>query len=393
MDKPGFLEKSRLMNKRSRLTVMQLLPRLTTGGVERGTIQIAEALVNNGHRSIILSEGGPLEEELKRTGAELIKWPIGRKNLGAFFYINKLRDLCLSEKIDIVHARSRLPAWIGRLAISKIKKQLRPIWITTVHGPYTVGRYSQVMVTGEKIIAISDFIREYICTNYKGVCENKIITIPRGIDERTHYFKFSADEFWQKNWRREIGPKADLPILTIPARITRWKGHKDFIEILKILRNREIPFHGLIVGGASKNKTKYKKELMGEVKNSNISSSVSFLGERSDLREIMSISNLVFSVTNVPEAFGRTTAEALSLGTPVVGYNHGGTKEIMRDWYPHGLVGVSNILHAANKAQELLERAQPVPEKNPFTMRKMQDSTIRIYEELADKKKNAYQVE
>jgi len=372
-----------LMQSRDPLTILQLVPKLSTGGVERGTVQIAEALVKENHRSIVVAEEGPLTEELLNTGSEYINWPIGGKKLSTFFFVNKLQKLCLSEGVDIVHARSRLPAWIARIALSKIEKTQRPLWITTVHGPYTVGLYSQVMVSGQRIIAISNFIREYILNNYKHVDEKKIITIPRGVDEKTHFFSFSPDKTWQVRWRQELGTKADLPILTLPARLTRWKGQTNFIEMLRILKDKGISFHGLIVGGTSKNKKKYKNELETLIKNSSLSENISFLGNRADLREIMSVSNVVFSVTDEPEAFGRTTAEALSLGTPVVGYAHGGTKEIMSNWFPGGLVSVGDISEAANRTQGFLKAPPSISEINPFTSKKMKEHTINIYEELA----------
>ena len=371
------------MQNRRPLTILQLLPKLSTGGVERGTVQIAEALVKENHRSLVVAEKGPLTEELLDTGSEYINWPIGKKTPSAFFFIDKLQKLCLSEGVDIVHARSRLPAWIARIALSKIEKTQRPLWITTVHGPYTVGLYSQVMVSGQKVIAISNFIRDYILSNYKHVDGKRIVTIPRGVDEKTHFFSFSPDKTWRVRWQQELGAKANLPILTLPARLTRWKGQSNFIEILRVLKDRRISFHGLIVGGTSKDKKKYKVELETFIKNSGLSENISFLGNRADLREIMSVSNVVFSVTDEPEAFGRTTAEALSLGTPVVGYAHGGTKEIMSSWFPSGLVPIGDVSEAANRTQEFLNTTPLVSETNPFTSKKMKELTISIYEGLA----------
>ena len=146
----------------------------------------------------------------------------------------KLRDLFLSEKVDIVHARSRVPAWIGRLALATIKKNRRPAWVTTVHGPYTVNPYSRIMVSGERVIAISEFIRDYILTNYKNVRTNQVVTIPRGVDHKSYDSSFHPDENWLRRWSEKMGARASLPLLTIPARLTRWKGQEDFLEILKL---------------------------------------------------------------------------------------------------------------------------------------------------------------
>ena len=139
-----------------------------------------------------------------------------------------------------------LPAWLGRLALSKIKKEKCPIWITTVHGPYSVSAYSKVMMSGDKIIAISNYIRDYITKNYPSVENDRIITIPRGVDEATHNLEFSVEQRWLDSWQNQMGLKSDMPLLTIPARLTRWKGQLDFLEILRILKERGVRFHALL---------------------------------------------------------------------------------------------------------------------------------------------------
>ena len=370
------------MKSAQNLTVVQLLPKLSTGGVERGTVQIAEALGHAKHRSIVVSEEGSLSEQLTKTKATHINWPIGRKSIKTFQYVSKLRDLFLSEKVDIVHARSRVPAWIGRLALATIKKNRRPAWVTTVHGPYTVNPYSRIMVSGERVIAISEFIRNYILTNYKNVGTNQVVTIPRGVDHKSYDSSFHPDENWLRRWSEKMGARAHLPLLTIPARLTRWKGQEDFLEILKLLKERKISFHGLIVGGAAKNKQSYVAELKVKIRQYNLSQNVSLLGNRNDLREILSISTVVFSIPNQPEAFGRTTAETLTLGTPVVGYKHGGTEEIMRNWFPDGLVEAGNILETTNRTQKFLQTTPLVRHYNLYTSEKMQEKTISLYENL-----------
>tara|TARA_B100000579_G_scaffold394345_1_gene371637 strand:+ start:266 stop:1402 length:1137 start_codon:yes stop_codon:yes gene_type:complete len=365
------------------LTVMQLLPKLSVGGVERGTVQIADALTKRGHRSIVVCEDGPLEGDLRETGSEFFNWPIGRKHPLTIKYIRKIRNLCLSEKVDVVHARSRLPAWLGRIALSRIKTEERPAWITTVHGPYSVGAYSKIMMSGDKIIAISNYIRDYVTKNYPGVENDRVVTIPRGVDEATHNLSFSVEQKWLDSWKNQMGLKSDMPLLTIPARLTRWKGQLDFLEILRILKERRVRFHALLVGGASKNKTRYKEELITKAKAANLFQNCSFLGNRADIREIMSVSTVVFSVTKIPEAFGRTTAEALSLGTPVIGYEHGGTKEIMKDWYPYGLVSVGNVNEAADRTERFLKSHPPVSKNKFFTLEKMQNMNMNLYEDLS----------
>ena len=150
-----------------RLTVVQLLPELNVGGVERGTIQIAAALHAAGHRALVVSGGGRLVPELLACGAEHIALGIGEKRIGSLRHIRALRRLFAD--VDIVHARSRLPAWLAHFALGQRARGTRPAWVTTVHGPYTVNRYSRIMVSGDVVIAISEYIRDYVLNHYPTV--------------------------------------------------------------------------------------------------------------------------------------------------------------------------------------------------------------------------------
>ena len=160
-----------------RLTVVQLLPELEVGGVERGTLEIAAALVRAGHRALVVSAGGRLVDELTASSAEHVCVPIGAKRLASLAHIPVLRRLFATEQVDIVHARSRLPAWLGRLALDRLPPPQRPAWVTTVHGPYTVNAYSRIMTSGDAVIAISDFIRAYIERHYPQVPAARITVI------------------------------------------------------------------------------------------------------------------------------------------------------------------------------------------------------------------------
>ena len=148
------------------LTVMQLLPELEVGGVERGTIEIADALCRAGYRALVVCASGRLVEELESCGAEHIPLAIGEKRIGSLRHVRALRKLIVERHVDIVHARSRLPAWLGHLACKRLSDVARPAWVTTVHGPYSVNPYSRIMVTGEVVIAISEFIKRYIVDSY-----------------------------------------------------------------------------------------------------------------------------------------------------------------------------------------------------------------------------------
>lgn len=365
------------------LTVMQLLPELNVGGVERGTVEIAQALVAAGHRALVVSAGGRMVAELERAGARHFMLPIGRKRVSTLFLVRKLRELLIAEDVDIVHGRSRVPAWIGHLALKGMDPAQRPHWVTTVHGPYTVNRYSRIMASGERVIAISEFIRDYIVRNYPDTPAERVTVIPRGVDPAAYPHGYRPPAAWLAQWKAEQRQLGDTRILTLPARLTRWKGQQEFIELVGKLHATGVPVHGLIVGGPHPRKMEFESELRARVAEAGLNGAITFLGARTDLREILAISDIAFSLTREPEAFGRTTLEALSLGTPVVGFNHGGTGEILRASFPAGLVPTGDVAAAVERTRALLESPVDVPAGHPFTLARMQAATLDLYAALA----------
>jgi glycosyltransferase involved in cell wall biosynthesis len=364
------------------LTIMQLLPALEVGGVERGTLEIAQALVARGHRALVVASGGAMVEELRATGAKHIDYPIGRKSLRTLGMIRRLRELIVTEKVDVVHARSRLPAWVAYRALRGLPRARRPRWVTTVHGPYTVNAYSRIMTSGERVIAISEFIRDYIRRSYPQVPAARIRVIPRGIDRTRYPAGYRPPTQWQADWRRRFAALDDRRLLVLPGRLTRWKGHEDFIAVVGELIARGMPVHGLIAGGAAGPRTAFERELKALVAERGLAARITFLGRRDDLREILALADVAFSLTVEPEAFGRTTLEALSIGIPVVGYGHGGTGEILRNILPQGLVAPRDIAGAVATTCAFLAAPVAVPATHPYTLERMQRDTIAIYEEL-----------
>ena len=370
------------MSSKPKTTVVQVLPALTTGGVERGVIDLSKELLKRGFRPLIISADGELSSELNDLKIKHIPLEIGRKRLSTLLLVRKLSEVFLTEKVNIIHARSRLPAWISKLALGRIKEFRRISWLTTVHGPYTVNFYSRIMTSGDVVIAVSNFIRNYIIDNYN-IDPKKIKTIHRGVDVTKYYPEYRPTKSWFDNLRLKDHWPIEKPILTLPGRLTRWKGQEQFIDLLFNLKNRGLEFHGLIVGGCQKNKLEYRKFLQRRIEALGLSNQITIVGNRIDLRQIMAISSITFSLTQKPEAFGRTTAESLGLGTPVIGYNHGGTGEILKKWFPIGLVKPFMIDEAADKVALFLQNPQFVPSNNPFPLQNMLDSTINIYNEVS----------
>ena len=363
------------------LTVLQTLPALDTGGVERGTVDVAAELARRGHRSLVISGGGALTAELSGSGSRHYAWQIGKKSPFTLLLAGRLRRFLREEKVDILHARSRLPAWVAYLAWKTMPAQDRPVFITTVHGPYRAGRYSAVMTRGQRVIAVSRFIYDYILANYPGVDPGRVSVIHRGVDPRRFSCGYTPASDWLERWRSERPQLQGKALITLPGRITRWKGHTDFIDIMSVLKQAGLNVHGLIAGGAQPRRQGFLRELSRLASGRGLENDITFLGQRDDLREVMCISDVVLSLANVPEAFGRTALEALSLGRPVVAYAHGGAREVLQELQPDGLVEPGNITATVVKIQDFLKARPHITPNRTFTLEQMLDKTMALYEQ------------
>lgn len=362
------------MNK---LKVVQLLPELNTGGVERGSTDLSNELVKRGHASFVISNGGRFEKEIIDNGGTHIKLPIHKKSISSLFLANKLFKIYESINPDIIHVRSRVPALINLLAYRKFKQD-KPKLISTFHGLYSKPFYSQVMAKVDHTIAISDVVKKYIQSNYS-LEDQQITLIPRGCDQNI-FNKNSLDNNWLNNFIEKYPNITNKKILTLPGRITRWKGAESFIELINRL---DSSYHGLIVGPVAVNKKSYLEYLKNIVSKKNLIDRITFTGGVSDIENIYKISDIVFNLSLKPEPFGRTTIEAISCGTKVVGWDHGGTKEILENLYPIGLAELSNTdslvevtIHAA--------QSEIMPKDNIYTSEVMLNSTINLYESLVN---------
>lgn len=360
-------------------TVLQLLPKLEVGGVERGTVEVAAELVRRKHRSIVISDRGKLVPQLLAEGSEFIQLPVGKKSVFSAGYIPRLRKLFMEKDIDIIHARSRFPAWLAYLAWRKMPADTRPVFVTTVHGPYTVNRYSKIMTAGEKVIAVSNYIKNYIVENYPDVNENKIETIPRGINKEEYRFNHKPPAAWLTDWAKRHPQLTGKFIITLPARITRWKGHNDFIKIIKKTLQADLDVHGLVVGGADPGKRRYMRELKTIIRQNGLENRFTFLGHRDDMKDIMSVSNIVLSLAKTPEAFGRTALEALSLGIPVIAYDHGGAAEVLAEIFPAGRARPFDVDHVCELVRNFYNNTPPVKDTGHFTLDDMLDQTLSVY--------------
>lgn len=361
------------------MKVIQILPELNAGGVERGTLEVASHLINHGHEALVVSNGGRLVGELEALGARHITMPVHRKALRSLFQVSRLRRLFEQEKPDIVHIRSRAPGWLTWLAWRGMNPQTRPRLVSTVHGFYSVNAYSAVMTKGERVIAVSESVRDYILKNYPKTNPAKIRVIHRGVNEHTYTPDYKPSDVWITAWK-SAHPEIEgrIPLL-LPGRLTRWKGQEDFIRLIARLVEKGLPVHGLIAGEPHPKKLAFLDELKQLARSLGVEAHISFLGHRSDLRDVMSISSIVYSLSLDPEAFGRVSLEGMALGKPVIAYAHGGVAEQLQVVFPGGLVPVGDVDAAEAATLRIHESGGTPGSIAPFALSKMLDATLEIY--------------
>jgi len=363
-----------------RLTVLQTLPALHSGGVERGTLEIARALVAAGHRSIVVSNGGRLVDQLVREGSEHITLPVHRKSLASLLQIWPFRRLLRELNPDIVHARSRIPAWIAWLAWRGMDSKTRPRFVTTVHGLYSISPYSAIMTKGEAVIVVSKTVRDYVLNNYPGCAPEKIRLIYRGVAPGEFPYGHTPDSSWLQQWHKNFPELAGKTVLALPGRIARVKGHATFLQLIKALRADHPDVHGLIVGGAEAAKVDYEAELKALVAAEGLSPCISFTGHRDDMRDVLSQCQLILALRTTPEAFGRSTLEPLRMGKPVIGWNIGGVGEILQTLYPEGAVEADNLQALIECVRRWLEKPTMPANIGAFQLDTMLTDTLSTYE-------------
>ena len=362
------------------MKVVQVLPAMDGGGVEQGTVEIARALVAAGHESIVVSNGGRLVDTLANEGSRHVTWDIGRKRLSIAFDVRRFRRWLDTERPDVVHARSRMPAWVAWLAWRRMAPPDGPRFVTTVHGLYTVSRYSAVMTRGERVIVVSETARRYALDNYPGLDADRVTRIYRGIDRMRFNKDFRTSADWLQQWRAAYPTLGDRPMVVLPGRITRLKGHADLVAVMAHLSTKDVDAVGVVVGGVEPKHRAYHDALAKRAPD------LVFTGHRPDVREIMAHAAAVVSLSTRPESFGRTVLEALSLGTPVVGYDHGGVGEILNAVYPEGRVRVGDHAGAADRLAGILAdptAARQAVRDHDFDVDRMCAQTLAVYDELA----------
>ena len=362
--------------------IVQALVSLNIGGSELVATELSEFLVSRGNKVTIIAANGPLGPRARASGADHLDWPIGKKRLATLRYIRRLSDWIAAEKPDIVHVHSRLPAWICWRAINRLAPEQRPVFVTTMHGHYSVSRYSSVMARGHKTIAVSEHIRRYTMKNYPSARAEDIVTIHGGASRELFPFAYQHSPGWREAAEKEFPELAGKRWLLLPGRITRWKGHVDFMHLIASLAADYPDIQGLFVGGG-KAGSRYQLELEALAEKSGIGDRITFTGNRLDIRDWMVASEAVFNLSNdPPEAFGRTVLETLCLGCPMIAWNHGGAAEILAEMFPQGAVGLLDYQQLEARTREFLDTRPMVQESDAFSLLESMNKHLAVYDDL-----------
>ncbi len=382
--------------------VLQIIPSLDkiSGGVERGTLDVAKKLVSAGFESAILSSGGEMSEKYKYLGVEHHELGLKQKGFFRFFFLKrKFLKIINTIKPDIIHIRSRWPAF----CFNSIIKQKKIPLVTTFHGTYSGNNfypkkfYNSAMTAGDKVITISKFIDDHVRYNFPN-SKARLVQIDRGID--TKYFDLkSVTEKRKENLLSKLILSEKTHIILLPARITSWKGHMVALEAANIIskKNPSLNFVLLLVGDDD-GKINFSKKLKRKIKKLQLTNRIIFCGNLNDMPAVYSIADVVLSTSIEPEAFGRISAEASAMTKPIISSNHGGSREIIENGMTGWLIEPSNAEMLADKIQEVFRLPQEkkdtigmnarrrVMEK--FCLNEMLKKTMSVYEYLLSTKKN-----
>lgn len=374
--------------------IIQILPALNRGGVERGTVEVAEAIIKNGWKSVVISNGGLLTSQLKRVGATVYEVPVHRKN--PFLWGSARRQvkrILQQEGADIVHVRSRAPAWIALPAANS----LGIATVSTVHSKFAPTNifkkiYNGKMLKADRVIAISHFVENEIFSHYgkSGVAE-KLSVIHRGVDLRM----FDPKAVNQQRIIAEadrLGLPDDKSIIMLPARATSWKGHEILIQALAQVPDKDAI---LMLLGIEDGPPAYAEKLRAMAVRNGLGGRVRIGAGSRDMPAALMLADVVAMPSIKPEPFGRVAIEALAMGRPVVAFRHGGAVESIDEgrtgWLADPL-SVDSLAEAVQTALSLTPRKRRVLAKDArqqmtdqFSKDMMCERTLAVYKSLLKK--------
>lgn len=359
--------------------VLQILPALNEGGVERGTVDFNREIVHRGHRSTIISAGGQLVSQIEQAGGQHLTMDVASKNpLSAPRRVRRLRQLIQKCNPDIIHVRSRVPAWLAHYA----NRPARPL-VSTVHGFNSINAYSRIMTCADLVICGSQAVIAHIQKAYK-VPPEIIRLVHRGFDP-TAFNPAHLDHNFIEDFQKRHHLDGHFVFLAV-GRITAWKGYREIITALALARAQLPPFKLLIVGGIQKGQEEYAAELQQLVAQHHLSNQIIFTGSQSKVPEIYHCANIVISnTTSKPETFGRTMVEALAMERPVIASAQGGALDIIRPGQNGWLIPPGDqaaLVHALIAAIEHPFSGIRADVLQRFSLELMVNKTLAVYVEV-----------
>ncbi len=365
------------------MRILQILPSLDDGGVERGTVDSNRLYVAAGHESWVISAGGKRVAEIERDGGHHLTLDVKSKNpLTALPRAFALRKAIRQIRPDVIHFRSRVPGWLTLMA--NRAKDLRIPLVSTMHGLNHPCFYSSVMVRADRVICVSTAGLAFVNTHYPWVAAEKIHVIPRGVDLDT-FSPDGLDHAWMDEFMREHRLQGKF-IASAIGRVSALKGIDTLVRATALLKDKLPEFVAVVVGGPQKNQERVMEDLHTLAETLSVTDRVRFVGSQRKIPEIAALSQVVCSCnTKKPESFGRTVAEALAMNTPVVAAKHGGVLDIIRD-------GTDGFFFEPGNAEALAEALLQVKSTtfgdlrahiaDHFTAECLAKATLKLYEDV-----------
>lgn len=363
------------------MKIVQLLPELNEGGVERGVVEINREFSIRGIESHVISRGGKLVETIVKDGGEHHSFDVASKNIWTVpGRIRGLQQIISGLKPDVIHARSRVPAWLVYFA----NRKLEIPFVTTVHGLNSVNRYSKIMTSGERVICVSEVVRDHVIKNYQ-VDPQKLRVIQRGVD--MEYFDPSrVDPDKVSELKSEFNLQSRI-VITSVGRITWLKDYETFIQSIAELSKVNNQVVGLIVGGYRQDKSEYFQKLKSLADSLGMAEHIVFAGSQSDMRSVYAASDIVVNASLKMGNMGRTVVEALAMGKPVVATTFDGLVNLVKDHINGRVIANQDPVGMSEAIQSILNMSIPadnirssVPYE--YTLPCMIDQIIEVYREL-----------
>ena len=361
------------------MRVIQLLPELNEGGVERGTVELNREFVQQQHESIVISRGGILADTIEKDGGRHLHFDVCSKNpLTAPSRILGLRRLLRELEPDLIHARSRVPAWLCHFARQGLKLPL----VTTVHGMNRINRYSRIMTTGDRVICVSEIVRDYVAKGYH-LDPNQLTVVQRGTDME-YFASTQVEQNWISNFRKEQGLE-NAWIVTGVGRVTWLKDYESLIRAAAILKEEMPDLRLLIVGGVREDKQDYFNSLKKLAEEVGIEDRISWAGNQQKMREIYSLSDVLVNASLKMGNVGRTVVEALAMDCPVLATRWEGLNTVIEDQVNGYNIETRNPEDLAAKLRlvreaEFTQIRGSIPRE--FTLEAMVEHVLKVYRSL-----------